>query len=139
MNRSVLSACFAAAMATSPAPLLDPTAHGVAGPLQHVALGDSCASGLGAGVHDPAGGQCKRSQRAYPALQAARYDEVSFAFAACAGAETTDVRTEQLGALEDGTDLVTLSVGGNDAGFAPVVIEAVERALASGGQSSPAS
>ena len=40
-----------------------------------------------------------------------------FDFVACSGARTHDVRTGQLSTLRDTTTHVTISVGGNDAGF----------------------
>ena len=44
-------------------------------------------------------------------------------FRACSGATVADVTSTQLGALNGGTSLVTISVGGNDAGFADVLTE----------------
>jgi lysophospholipase L1-like esterase len=86
--------------------------------VDYVALGDSYASGLGAGPYDPASGDCSRSQKAYPARWAAANAPATFAFVACSGALTSDVRAKQIPALTRGTDLVTITVGGNDAGFA---------------------
>ncbi|GGZ41485.1 lipase 1 [Streptomyces inusitatus] len=93
--------------------------------LDYVALGDSYSSGLGAGSYDSASGDCKRSNRAYPKLWAAANAPSSFAFTACAGARTSDVAASQLGPLNASTDLVSLSVGGNDAGFADVMTTCV--------------
>jgi hypothetical protein len=45
----------------------------------------------------------------------------SFGFAACSGATTADVLASQISALQPGTDLVTITIGGNDAGFGPVL------------------
>jgi lysophospholipase L1-like esterase len=91
------------------------------GALDYAALGDSYSSGVGAGDYDSASGACKRSDRAYPALWAARNSPSSFSFAACSGARTSDVTGGQLDTLGPSTDLVSLSVGGNDAGFAEVM------------------
>ncbi|MFH8618536.1 SGNH/GDSL hydrolase family protein [Streptomyces sp. NPDC017979] len=91
----------------------------------YVALGDSYSSGVGAGDYDPASGDCKRSNRAYPKLWAAANSPSSFAFTACSGARTSDVTAGQLGPLGAGTDLVSLTVGGNDAGFADVMTTCV--------------
>lgn len=88
---------------------------------RYVALGDSYSSGVGAGDYDPSSGACKRSTRAYPALWAAAHTPSAFAFAACSGATTTDVRTHQLGPLTAATGLVSVSAGGNDAGFGDVI------------------
>ncbi|EFL27297.1 MULTISPECIES: SGNH/GDSL hydrolase family protein [Streptomyces] len=91
-----------------------------AGPA-YVALGDSYSSGVGAGSYDSASGACKRSTKAYPALWAAAHSPSSFAFTACSGAKTGDVLSGQLGPLNSATGLVSISIGGNDAGFASVM------------------
>lgn len=91
----------------------------------YVALGDSYSSGVGAGGYDSGSGDCKRTPRAYPALWAAANSPSSFNFTACSGARTGDVVTNQLGPLGSGTGLVSLSVGGNDAGFADVMTTCV--------------
>jgi hypothetical protein len=90
-----------------------------AGPA-YAALGDSYASGLGAGAYDSASGDCRRSSNAYAALWASAHHPASFAFAACAGATTTDVEG-QLRGVGQATGLVSVTVGGNDAGFADVM------------------
>ncbi len=84
----------------------------------YTALGDSYSAGVGAGGYDDASGDCKRSTKAYPALWAAQHAPESFTFAACSGARTGDVLNGQLGSLKASTGLVSISVGGNDAGFA---------------------
>ncbi|MFO7193997.1 MULTISPECIES: SGNH/GDSL hydrolase family protein [Thermocrispum] len=86
----------------------------------YVALGDSYASGTGAGSYS--GGDCYRSANAYPQRWANANAPASFTFAACSGATTSDVRSQQLGALSAATTLVSISIGGNDAGFADVMI-----------------
>ncbi|MFI5620000.1 SGNH/GDSL hydrolase family protein [Streptomyces sp. NPDC051567] len=91
----------------------------------YVALGDSYSSGVGAGNYDSASGACKRTSRAYPALWAAAHAPKTFSFAACSGARTGDVLSGQLGALNTGTDLVSITVGGNDAGFSDVMTTCV--------------
>jgi lysophospholipase L1-like esterase len=87
----------------------------------YVALGDSYSSGTGAGSYDPGAGACNRSANAYPKLWAAAKSPESFAFAACSGATTASVASGQLGALKSTTTLVSITVGGNDAGFAKVM------------------
>ncbi|MFJ9763498.1 SGNH/GDSL hydrolase family protein [Streptomyces erythrochromogenes] len=91
----------------------------------YVALGDSYSSGLGAGNYDGASGNCKRTTRAYPALWAAAHSPQTFAFTACSGARTGDVLSGQLGPLNSGTDLVSITIGGNDAGFSDVMTTCV--------------
>ncbi|MEU0134454.1 SGNH/GDSL hydrolase family protein [Streptomyces sp. NPDC006296] len=93
--------------------------------VDYVALGDSYASGVGAGSYDSASGDCKRSTRAYPVLWKAANNPASFAFTACSGATTGNVTAGQLGPLNSGTDLVSISIGGNDAGFADVMTTCV--------------
>ncbi|MEV8451764.1 SGNH/GDSL hydrolase family protein [Streptomyces sp. NPDC052095] len=93
--------------------------------VDYVALGDSYSSGVGSGSYDSASGDCKRSSKAYPALWAAANSPASFSFAACSGARTGDVKSGQLGPLSSATDLVSISIGGNDAGFADVMTTCV--------------
>ncbi|MFI1734355.1 SGNH/GDSL hydrolase family protein [Streptomyces acidicola] len=91
----------------------------------YVALGDSYSSGLGAGNYISSSGDCKRSTKAYPYLWAASNSPSSFDFMACSGAVTSDVTASQLGPLNSGTGLVSISIGGNDAGFADVMTTCV--------------
>ncbi|MFI9052716.1 SGNH/GDSL hydrolase family protein [Streptomyces sp. NPDC053427] len=84
----------------------------------YVALGDSYSAGVGAGSYDSGSGSCKRSTKAYPALWAAAHSPSSFSFTACSGARTGDVLSGQLGPLGSSTGLVSITIGGNDAGFA---------------------
>ncbi|CAL9411110.1 SGNH/GDSL hydrolase family protein [Streptomyces griseomycini] len=91
----------------------------------YVALGDSYSSGLGAGGYISSSGDCKRSTKAYPYLWAAANSPSSFDFTACSGARTGDVLSGQLGPLSSATGLVSVSVGGNDAGFADVMTTCV--------------
>lgn len=85
-------------------------------------LGDSYASGLGAGDYDPSSGDCYRSERAYAVLDAQRIG-AALDFVACSGATSGDVDSGQLGALGQDTGDVTVTVGGNDIGFADVMTE----------------
>ncbi|MFI7502013.1 SGNH/GDSL hydrolase family protein [Streptomyces sp. NPDC049687] len=91
----------------------------------YVALGDSYSSGVGAGSYLSSSGNCKRSTKAYPYLWNAAHAPASFTFAACSGARTDDVLASQLGGLNSATGLVSISVGGNDAGFADVMTTCV--------------
>ncbi len=90
--------------------------------VRYVALGDSYASGVGAGGES---GTCLRSAKAYPALWAAAHAPASFTFAACSGATTSTVDATQLPALDASTTLVSVTVGGNDVGFAPILTTCV--------------
>ena len=92
-----------------------------AGTVNYVALGDSYASGVGAGNYYSSSGSCDRSPNAYPALWAAANSPASFTFVACSGAKTSDVLSSQLSSLSSSTTLVSLTIGGNDAGFSSIM------------------
>ena len=87
-------------------------------PVDLDALGDSYASGFGVPPYEA----CGQSQAA-PAVQLdGRKKIVLDDFVACAGATTTSlVAGGQLEALDEDTDLVTLSIGGNDVGWSGAV------------------
>jgi hypothetical protein len=88
----------------------------------YVALGDSYSSGTGTRDYISDGTSCQRSTQAYPSLIAAARG-YSLNFRACSGAEVADVTNTQLSALTASTSYVSISVGGNDAGFADVLTE----------------
>jgi lysophospholipase L1-like esterase len=88
-------------------------------PVDYVALGDSYSSGTGAPPYQNAG--CLRSSKSYAQLWANTHAVSSFAFPACGGATTSDVLGSQLGSLNANTDLVTITIGGNDIGFSDVM------------------
>ncbi|MEU6095123.1 SGNH/GDSL hydrolase family protein [Streptomyces sp. NPDC047079] len=90
----------------------------------YVALGDSYASAPG--VPDQVDANCKRSDRNYPALVAA-FERARLTDATCSGATTAEMTAPQgtaaaqFAALSRKTDLVTVSIGGNDVGFTTVL------------------
>ncbi len=86
--------------------------------VNYVALGDSYSSGVGAGSYLNDGSNCKRSTNAYPYLWKNAHSPSTFKFVACTGARTGDILNSQISALDSSTTLVSISVGGNDAGFA---------------------
>jgi lysophospholipase L1-like esterase len=86
----------------------------------YVALGDSYSSGVGTRTYIDDGTTCKRSVYAYPSLLAAAKG-YALNFRACSGAKIADVTDLQLSALSRSTRYVTISVGGNDAGFTSVL------------------
>lgn len=116
---------------------------------RYVAFGDSYSSGEGAldednyeeGTNKDTGGNgCRRASTSYPALMAATTDPdlgipQDFDFVACSGARTWHFEEAQhpdgpgkpqpaqfdLAALGQDTELVTLSIGGNDAMFASIL------------------
>ena len=95
---------------------------GAAAQPRYVALGDSYSSGTGTRAYLADGTSCQRSVRAYPSLVAAA-GGLSLNLRACSGATTSDIATTQLSALDSGVAKVTISAGGNDAGFAGVLTE----------------
>lgn len=97
----------------------------------HVAsLGDSYSSGEGAGDYDASAGLCHRSKHAWPRLLK-RYDaDLEDSLLACSGAESGGLRgagehqvdqLAELAALEPAPTLITLTMGGNDVHFGPLV------------------
>jgi lysophospholipase L1-like esterase len=88
--------------------------------LTYDALGDSYASGYGVGPYEST---CGRSQSVYAVRLDGRKRIDLDGFVACAGATTTSLLAGgQVGALDAGTDLVTLSIGGNDTGWSSAVV-----------------
>jgi lysophospholipase L1-like esterase len=85
----------------------------------YVALGDSYSAGVGAPGQS---GLCLRGSSGYPAQWARRSRPASYRNVACSGAVTGDVQRFQVPYLSKTTDLVSITIGGNDAGFAPAVI-----------------
>ncbi|WP_354645117.1 SGNH/GDSL hydrolase family protein [Kitasatospora camelliae] len=85
---------------------------------RYAALGDSYSAGVGAGSYTSESGGCKRSTKAYPYLWKNAHAPAAFAFAACSGARTGDVLNNQLSVLDSSTTLISITIGGNDAGFA---------------------
>ena len=91
----------------------------------YVALGDSYSSGTGTRSYIDDGTTCQRSVYAYPSLIAASKG-LTLNFRACSGATVANVTNSQLGALGSTTTHVSISVGGNDAGFADVLTECAQ-------------
>ncbi len=117
----------------------------------YVALGDSYSSGEGVQPYedstDLATNQCHRSELAYPGqvmvgdnpisvkLRSQAEDAASWSFVACSGARTFNVKPAAEGGegqwdepaqLDSGlvdaeTDLVSITIGGNDAGYGAVI------------------
>ena len=90
----------------------------------YYALGDSYSAGEGVPPIVNVGNCIQSEGGAYPSLFAAktaRYD--LRAFVACSGAVINDVAGKQLSVLRKGPALVTLTVGGNDANFVPVLLD----------------
>jgi lysophospholipase L1-like esterase len=124
---SVLLAGSAGLLGTVPAAATAPSPATAA---SYVALGDSYASGGGTRAYIDDGTGCQRSVYGYPSLIAAA-DGFDLNLRACSGATVADVARTQLDALDAGTGYVTISAGGNDAGFAAVLTECAQPAWSS--------
>ncbi len=128
----------AAAPAPVPAPAAAPAAADYP---EYVALGDSWTAdvvilnsdGFPASDHAPLG--CAQSHRNYPKLVAKAIGARTFRDASCGSATTDDFRRPQTGLPTGGanppqfdrltaaTDLVTVGIGGNDAGIASAAMD----------------
>jgi len=109
----------------SSAPVTDRLGAQAPRSLQYDVLGDSYGSGYGV----PPYSACGRSDSAYGVLVDGRQRLALDDFVACAGATTTSlVEGGQLAALDAGSDLVLLSIGGNDIGWSQAVVACLARA-----------
>jgi len=119
-------ATLLSAAALGAAMLLSPGVAHAAAP-NYVALGDSYASGVGTRSYIESSGSCQRSVKAYPYLDAARIG-ANLTFVACSGARVADVTANQLSAVTSAANIVSVQVGGNDAGFSSVITECAKPA-----------
>jgi len=117
MSRRIL--VFASLVTSTLFALVAATPAAAASSIDYVALGDSYSSGLGSPGES---GLCGQSPNGYPGLWAAANHPASYRLVACSGATTDTLRATQLSALDSRADLVSLTIGGNDAGFAPAVL-----------------
>jgi lysophospholipase L1-like esterase len=88
---------------------------------KYVALGDSFSAGTGTGSYT-LNGPCMRSTLAYPYLVSTQRPNTALTFVACSGATTTDVLNNQVSSITADTRYVTITIGGNDAGFSDVIL-----------------
>jgi lysophospholipase L1-like esterase len=147
--RRRLSATFAslaaAAVAVTAVPAAGPSQAAEEEPLRYVALGDSYSAASGVFPPDPtAPPQCGRSLRNYPNVittaVGAQLTDVT-----CGAAETEDYFTSQhpgvppqLDALRADTELVTMTIGGNDNNtFFGAIVKCGTAGLTTAGQGSP--
>jgi lysophospholipase L1-like esterase len=142
MNRSIRHiirlTAFASVVAVGAASVgLGSPAGAAVRPLTIVAVGDSYASGEGArgGITVPwLNAACHRSALAGPQDAAGRFDALpgrsptSFTSAACSGATTANIigQLNSVSGPRTAIDAVTISIGGNDVGFAPLVLACVD-------------
>lgn len=118
--RLTLTAIVATLMGLTAAPAV------AADPIDYVALGDSFTAAPMVPGTSLAGG-CIRSTGNYPHRYAAKHPRVRLTDVSCSAATTSDVYSSQhtawgdlppqLDAVNAGTDLVTISLGGNDEGL----------------------
>ena len=90
---------------------------------KYVALGDSYSSGTGTRSYTLNSG-CQRGIYAYPYLLSQQRPNTALTFVACSGAKTTDVMNNQISSVTSDTKIVTITIGGNDAGFSSVITSA---------------
>lgn len=123
--------------------LTAPAAHAAA-PLRYAALGDSYSAASGVLPVDVTNLLCLRSTANYPHVIAARTG-ADLTDVTCGAAQTKDFTeaqypgvAPQIDALGPDTDLVTLTIGGNDNGtFINAVLACGTAGVLSGGQGSP--
>lgn len=133
-------ACACIAIATAPTAV-----RAAKSPLRYVALGDSYSAASGVLPPDPAAPpECLRSTANYPHVLADAIG-ASLTDVTCGGADTTHffhsqyngVRP-QLDALSKSTQLVTMTIGGNNEGvFIDVIVACGSAGLSTAGQGSP--
>ena len=120
MFETISRACGVAvvlvALATAPAVAVE----------RYVALGDSYSSGTGTRTYFDSA--CQKSAYAYPALVDVQRPDTDLVFAACSGARTVDVLNSQVASLTADTRWVTITIGGNDAGFSTVITQCAQPA-----------
>jgi lysophospholipase L1-like esterase len=91
-------------------------------PERYVALGDSFSSGVGTGSYTLSSA-CRRSVYAYPSLVAQQRPNTALTFVACSGATTSDLMATQIQSVTPDTAIVTVTIGGNDIGFADLIVQ----------------
>jgi len=121
------------------AALFVPTATAAPKYRNYVSLGDSFVSGpfIPLPRLDPL--SCFKSTQNYPSVVARELGIADFTDISCGGAQTKDMftaqsgipgqSTAQLDALKPDTDLVTVSIGGNDIGFMDIILTCAGKSL----------
>jgi lysophospholipase L1-like esterase len=129
MTRRVTAVALLTALIAA---FLAPTASAAPQYREYVSLGDSFVSGPFIPLQrlDPL--SCFKSTQNYPSVLARRLNIPSFTDISCGGAQTKDMAGVQSGfpgqsvpqfsALKATTDLVTVSIGGNDIGFSDIIL-----------------
>jgi lysophospholipase L1-like esterase len=121
------------------AALFVPTATAAPKYRNYVSLGDSFVSGPFIPLQrlDPL--SCFKSTQNYPSVLAKKLGIANFTDISCGGAQTKDMAGVQSGipgqsvpqfsALKADTDLVTVSIGGNDIGFSDIILTCAGKSL----------
>ncbi|MFC4857692.1 SGNH/GDSL hydrolase family protein [Actinophytocola glycyrrhizae] len=144
MPRRLLAAAAAAAAALSLV-TTSSAAQADTGPLDYVALGDSYSAASGVLPPDPTAPLlCLRSTRNYPHVLAARTG-AELTDVTCGAAQTSHFTTAQypgvapqVAALGADTDLVTMTIGGNDSGvFVGAILSCGAAGILTLGRGSP--
>ena len=113
---------------------VQPSATAMSVPIKngYVAFGDSYAAGMGTGTTETGG--CRRAEYAYPRLLAALAEgNIDFQNLPCSGAVVGDMLQGGAGSQIDAwtnphtADIATVSIGGNDVGFVPILTACVLR------------
>jgi lysophospholipase L1-like esterase len=143
--RRRFAATVAAVAAAASVVAAAPSSQAAASPLRYVALGDSYSAASGVVPPDPtASPSCLRSTRNYPHV-IARGTGAHLTDVTCGGAETRHYFTAQyqgvppqLDAVTPDTQLITMTIGGNDSGvFINSIVECGAAGLSTTGRGSP--
>ncbi len=145
MHRRALASVLATVAAVASSLIVTAPASQATSPLRYVALGDSYSAASGVQPPDlTAPVDCQRSARNYPHVIAQRTG-ARLVDVTCGAAETKDYfRSQyqdvppQLRALGRNTQLVTMTIGGNDSGvFIDSIVKCGTAGISTAGQGSP--
>lgn len=146
MSMRALTAGLATAVVTTATLALAPAVHATPSlnVVDYVALGDSYSAGSGVLPVDLSSPLCLRSTANYPHVLAARTG-AQLTDVTCGAAQTKDFTAAQypgvapqIDALDSGTDLVTLTIGGNDSStFISAILACGSAGLVTAGHGSP--
>ncbi|MEU5366482.1 SGNH/GDSL hydrolase family protein [Streptomyces sp. NPDC005925] len=142
--RNVMTATATAVASVAALALTAPATHAADTTLDYVALGDSYSAGSGVLPVDLSSPLCLRSTANYPKVLASRTG-ARLTDVTCGAAQTKDFTESQypgvapqIEAVGQDTDLVTLTIGGNDNNtFVGAMLACGTAGLVSGGQGSP--
>jgi hypothetical protein len=107
---AAFAACAAVSLAFTATALAD----------NYAGLGDSYSAGTGTNSYS-LNSSCTRGVYAYPYLAFQQRPNTALTFVACGGATTADVINTQVNSLSSATNEVSITIGGNDIGFASLI------------------